>query len=177
MPKATQPARFTRAIHQSRVRRALPTASIARQPETRKQIEPRVSGVHTSRSYSFASSPLRSASNVEMLKNTVPASWIALLHQSIARGRNRPPWTYCSVAADVKKSEPTKKTRASISDPTSSTSPGKGPTRKHVEPIAKRTPIHHLARFGAHELPCDFICAASLVRRPSVPRHPVANRL
>src|SRR3954454_2176544 len=101
-PKATQPTRFTRAIHQSRVRRARPTSSIARQPETRKQIEPRVSGVHTSRSYSFASSPLRSASNVEMLKNTVPASWIALLHQSMARGRNRPPWTYCSVAADVK---------------------------------------------------------------------------
>src|SRR6185503_8993415 len=29
MPKATQPSRFTTAIHQSRVRRALPTASMA----------------------------------------------------------------------------------------------------------------------------------------------------
>src|SRR3954464_7358902 len=148
MPKATQPARFTRAIHQSRVRRALCTASIARQPEARKQIEPRASGVHTSRSYSLESSPLRNASKVETLKNTVPTSWIALLHQSRPRGRNRPPSTYCSAAADVKKSEPTKKTRPSIPEPTSCTSPGKGPTRKHVEPIAKRTPIHHVARCG-----------------------------
>jgi hypothetical protein len=152
MPKATQPSRFTRAIHQSRVPRALPTARMARQPETRKQTEPRASGVHTRRSYSLASSPVRSASKVETLKNTVPASWIALLHQSSRRGPNRPPSTYCNAAADVKKSEPTKKTTPSISEPTSSTSPGNGPTRKHVEPMANRTPIHQVALRGAHHV-------------------------
>jgi hypothetical protein len=50
-----------------------------------------------------------------------------------------------SRAADVKKTEPAKKTAASTSEPTSSTKPGNGPTRKHAEPIAKSTPIQHVA--------------------------------
>ena len=61
--------------------------------------------------------------------------------------------TNWSVAAEVKKIEPTKKTRPSIREPTSSTKPGNGPTRKHVEPIPKSTPIHHEARRGAHQTP------------------------
>src|SRR5580765_7060964 len=89
-----------------------------------------------------------------MLKKTVPTSCTALLHQSSSRGRKTPLWTYCNEAAEVKKIEPTKKTRPSTVDPTSSTKPGMGPTRKQVEPIAKRTPIHHDARRGPHQ-PCS----------------------
>jgi len=57
------------------------------------------------------------------------------------------------VAAAVKKIEPAKNTAPSTADPTSSTNPGSAATRKHVEPIAKRTPIHHDARRGAHQTP------------------------
>ena len=49
----------------------------------------------------------------------------------------------------VKKIEPTKNTSASATAPTSSTKPGNGPTKKHVEPTAKSTPIHHVSRRGA----------------------------
>ncbi len=56
-------------------------------------------------------------------------------------------------AADVKKIDPTKKTAASAAEPTHSTKPGNGATRKQVEPIANRTPIHHDARRGAHQTP------------------------
>jgi hypothetical protein len=61
--------------------------------------------------------------------------------------------THWSAAADVKKTDPTKKTSASVPDPTSSTKPGNGPIRKQSDPIAKRTPIHHAARRGAHQAP------------------------
>ena len=88
-----------------------------------------------------------------MLKKTVPTSCTALLHQSSDRGRKRPLCTYWSEAAEVKKIDPTKKTTASTVEPTSSTKPGMGPTRKQVEPIANRTPIHHDARSGAHNAP------------------------
>jgi hypothetical protein len=53
----------------------------------------------------------------------------------------------------VKKIEPTKKTIPSAPEPTSCSKPGKGPMRKHAEPIANRTPIHHDARRGAHQTP------------------------
>ena len=53
----------------------------------------------------------------------------------------------------MKKIDPTKNTAASAAEPTSSTNPGNGPTRKQVEPIANRTPIHHDARRGAHQTP------------------------
>src|SRR5512132_1957655 len=58
-----------------------------------------------------------------------------------------------SAAADVKKIEPTKKTIPSAPEPTSCSKPGNGPTNKHVEPTANRTPIHHDARRGAHQTP------------------------
>ena len=61
--------------------------------------------------------------------------------------------SHWSAAADVKKIEPTKKTIPSAPEPTSCSKPGNGPTRKHVEPIANRTPIHHDARRGAHQTP------------------------
>ena len=57
---------------------------------------------------------------------------------------------YWSSAAEVKKSEPTKKTTPSADDPTRSMKPGNGPTKKQAEPIANRTPIHHEASRGAH---------------------------
>ena len=110
------------------------------------------------------------ASNVLLLKRNVPTSCVRLLQQSIRFGskripkRRRPwppgPWSaftvsrYWSAAAVVKKIEPTKKTPASAADPISSTSPGNGPTRKQVEPIAKSTPIHQETRPGAHHTPC-----------------------
>jgi hypothetical protein len=75
------------------------------------------------------------------LKNSVPANWTT--HAQ----RSRPP-PLCNIwtsAAEVKKIEPAKKTAASASEPTSSTKPGSGPTRKHAEPIAKRTPIQRVA--------------------------------
>ena len=103
-----------------------------------------------------------------MLKNTVPASWTVVAHQSMRRGskastrsRLRSPWRagprsaltvsrYCSAAAAVKKSEPAKNTAASAPAPTSATKPGNGPTAKQAEPTANSTPIHHEARRGAH---------------------------
>jgi hypothetical protein len=62
----------------------------------------------------------------------------------------------------VKKIEPTKNTSPSTTAPTSSTNPGNGPTKKHVEPTAKRTPIHHVSRRGAHQTlaaPADALTA------------------
>ncbi|TML12092.1 MAG: hypothetical protein E6G31_10300, partial [Actinobacteria bacterium] len=53
----------------------------------------------------------------------------------------------------MKKIEPTKKTIPSAPEPTSCSKPGNGPTRKHVDPIANRAPIHHEARRGAHQTP------------------------
>src|SRR5580765_148410 len=106
MPNATQPARLTAAINHVRVRRLPRTSKYARQPETRKQIEPRASGVQTSRLYSVASRPAWSAWNVLMLKKNVPMSCTALLHQSSDRGRKKPLSTYCSAAAEVKKIDP-----------------------------------------------------------------------
>src|SRR5262245_20061055 len=61
--------------------------------------------------------------------------------------------SHWSAAAEVKKIEPTKKTSPSAPEPTSCSNPGNGPTKKHVEPIANRTPIHHDARPGAHQTP------------------------
>src|SRR6476661_1787796 len=104
-------------------------------------MEPRQSGLQTRRSYSFASSPVCKAWNVLRLKNSVPASCTTHAH------RSRPP-PLCNVwssAADVKKSEPAKKTAASTSEPTSSTKPGSGPTRKQAEPMANSAPIHRVA--------------------------------
>jgi hypothetical protein len=56
-----------------------------------------------------------------------------------------------SAAAEVKKTEPTKNTIPSTPDPTSSTNPGNGAIRKQLDPTAKRTPIHHDTRSGAHQ--------------------------
>src|SRR5262249_44654238 len=116
----------------------------------RKQIEPSASGAQTSRLYWFASSPRRSASKVLMLKKIVPATWTAEAHQSSPRQASAVV-SSCRVAAEVKKIEPTKNTSPSTREPTSSTKPGNGPTRKHVEPIAKRTPTHHDACRGRHQ--------------------------
>jgi hypothetical protein len=80
------------------------------------------------------------------------------------RGSKRPLCSNCSVAADVKKIDPTKNTIPSTVDPTSSTNPGNGPTKKHVEPTAKRAPIHQDARRGAHHT-ADCTFAASTIGR------------
>jgi hypothetical protein len=114
------------------------------------------------------SSPVCIARKVSRLNNSVPANWSTLLHQSIRRGskasrRSRrwcpPPGPrsalkfsrHWSVAAEVKKTEPTKNTIPSTPDPTSSTNPGNGAIRKQVDPRTNRTPIHHDARSGAHQ--------------------------
>ena len=52
-----------------------------------------------------------SARNVVALKNTVPTSCQVLLHHSVVCGR--PTGSHCSVAAEVKSNDPTKKTPAS----------------------------------------------------------------
>src|SRR4051794_28712988 len=80
-------------------------------------------------------------------------NWIALAHQSVLRRPARSDWRSWRAAADVKKIDPTKNTRASTVEPTHSTNPGNGPTKKHAEPMANSTPIHHPARRGAHQAP------------------------
>jgi len=65
----------------------------------------------------------------------------------------------------VKKIEPTKKTTPSAAEPTHSTKPGKGATRKQVEPIANRTAIHHEARLGAHQTPPERLDSRELPLR------------
>src|SRR3954452_17293178 len=147
MPKATQPARFTIASHHASARRCRCTAAYATAPEMRKQIEPSASGDQTSRSYADASRPACSARNVLTLKKMVPSNWISELQRSSPSTACRA----CSNAADVKKIEPTKKTTPSTDDPTSSTNPGNGATRKQAEPTANRTPVHHPMRCGAHQ--------------------------
>src|SRR3954447_3506558 len=157
MPKAMQPPRLTSAIHHGSLRRGLRTAAYATAPETRKEIEPSTSGDQTSRSYADASRPACSARNVLTLKKMVPANWISELHRSSGSTACRA----CRKAADVKKIEPTKKTTPSTDDPTSSTNPGNGATRKHAEPIANRTPVHHPIRCGAHQTPASMTGGAS----------------
>ena len=111
------------------------------------------------------------ASKVSTLNSTVPASWMRVAQTSMRRSshpstrspvrgpppsRSRSAFTasrYCSAAALVKKIEPTKKIAPSAPGPTAWTTPGRGPTRKHAEPMAKSTPIHHEARRGAHQTP------------------------
>src|SRR5262245_15753896 len=90
-----------------------------------------------------------------------------LLHQSIPRGRHtnarrEPPaaWSisysvltvssHCKAAAEVKNSEPTKKVPATACGPTTSRKTGNGATKKHSDPIANSTAIHHESRCGAH---------------------------
>jgi hypothetical protein len=75
------------------------------------------------------------------------------LRDSAGPGSAFPALTNCSVAAEVKKSDPTKNTSPSTAEPTSSTNPGKGATTKQADPTAKSTPIHHDARRGAHHVP------------------------
>ncbi len=53
----------------------------------------------------------------------------------------------------MKKIDPTKNTAPSAPEPTSCSKPGNGATRKQVDPIANRIPIHHEARRGAHQTP------------------------
>ena len=101
------------------------------------------------------------------MKNSVPANWIAALHQpaSLVRG----PGTRLDVcqssvpAAAVKKIEPTKKTAASAPSPTSWAKPGNGPTKKQSDPIAK--PI------GDPPVPDD----RHRMRMPAVAGEPVAD--
>jgi hypothetical protein len=61
--------------------------------------------------------------------------------------------SHCSVAAEVKKIDPTKNTMPSTPEPTSCTKPGNGPIRKQADPKAKSTPIHHDTRSGTHQTP------------------------
>ena len=124
-------------------------------------MEPNASGRQMSRSSCPVDRLVCSAWNVLRLKNSVPASWITVAHQSMRRGSNastrsrrRSTLTdsrYCSAAADVKNSEPAKNTAASAPAPTRCTKPGNGPTTKHAEPTANSTPIHQDARRGAHQ--------------------------
>src|SRR5262245_63236726 len=114
--------------------------------------------------------PVDIARKVLTLNAMVPANWTTTAHQSMRPGsketsrKGRPPWppgarsalkvsTHWSPAAVVKKIDPTKKTAPSAAEPTSSTKPGIGPTRKQAEPIANSTPIHHEALRGAHQTP------------------------
>ncbi len=148
-------------------------------------------------SYELASSPDCSAWKVVTLKNSVPTSSTPQTHQSIRCGSNETTRkrrfapsgsgavlivsSHWSNAADVKKIEPTKKTTPSTAEPTHSTNPGNGATRKHVAPIANRTAIHHEARRGAHQTPPDrrdslerpFRCRLEdhSASRPSANRH------
>ena len=79
---------------------------------------------------------------------------MAALHHDGSAGQ-RPIRTVASrsssPAANVKKSEPPKNTHASAAEPTSWVKPGKGPMKKHVEPIAKAIAMvrSHSARVSA----------------------------
>jgi hypothetical protein len=57
--------------------------------------------------------------------------------------------SHCRNAAEVNSSEPAKNTAPSTAAPTSCRNPGNGATRKHTEPAANSTAIHHEARRGA----------------------------
>src|SRR3954464_2518725 len=145
MPKKTEPSRFRAAIrHAADGPRSAPQA---RQLETRKQIEPKTSGVHTRRSAWRASNPRFMPSNVLTLKNRVPTNWIseASLSARVTDARS------CTNAAVVKKIEPTKNVTPS---------PGRGAeahcetneaTAKQDAPIANSTPIHQSASPGRHQ--------------------------
>src|SRR5262245_22324776 len=101
------------------------TANHATPLATRKQIEPKASGDHTSLFSCVADKCRAMASKVEMLKNSVPASWTAPASQSRLPGSHacqRPvACRYCRAAAVVKKIEPTKKVRPSAATPTAFT--------------------------------------------------------
>ena len=142
----------------------------ARYPDTRKHTEPSASGAQTNAIVGgVVEGNVASRGRSSTLKKSVPTNWTTLLHQSIRLGSNattrkRPAAPrgarsalkvsrHCSPAAVVKKIEPTKNTAASALAPTSFANPGSGPTMKQVAPIANRTPIHHEARRGAHQVP------------------------
>ncbi len=92
------------------------------------------------------------------LKKIVPANWIRVGIRSLPCD-----CAACRNAAEVKKSEPTKKIAASASAPTRSTTPGKGPTKKQNEPIAKSTPIQRVRR-GSNPLAAQWIAIAKTTR-------------
>src|SRR5262245_59569642 len=126
-PNAIDPAMLSAAITHGRScgrqdHHVWVTANNAIALATRKQIDPKASGDHTSL-FSWVAERWRAmASKVEMLKNSVPASWIAPADQSRfpgAHARQRPVavW-YCSAAALVKKIEPTKNVMPSAATPT-----------------------------------------------------------
>lgn len=59
--------------------------------------------------------------------------------------------SHCSVAAKVKKREPTKKVAPSARAPTQARYAGSGATTKQAEPRMNSTAIHQEARCGAHK--------------------------
>ncbi len=173
-PNATDPARFSAAMRHDTLRafqdhQPWLTSNQASPLATRKHTEPAASGTYTRRCACVALRVVSMAARVVTLKKTVPTSCTRLALQSIRPGshvqkRNRSPapaaraWgaltvcRYCRKAALVKKIEPTKNTIASASVPTRPTKPGKGPTVKHSEPMAKSTPIHQPMAEGAHQV-------------------------
>src|SRR5580765_8358040 len=116
-PKAIEPAMFTAPIHQSRdlgppsvSARAASIQAIAL--ATRKATDPSASGRHTRSSDVTTARFWRSALPVLQLNHSVPASCTAHASHPSSRGAQTryPPADsrYCSSAAEVKNSEPTK---------------------------------------------------------------------
>ena len=84
---------------------------------------------------------------MSMLNQRVPTSWMSEAAQARSVGchdHSFPPVVcrYWSVAALVKNSEPTKKTRTTVFAATRLANPGTRPRAKQNEPTMKRASIH-----------------------------------
>src|ERR1700722_6893609 len=171
-PKAMEPNRFTRTIHQDRLDvchapHPWQTSNQASALATRKQIDPRRSGRQTWWVADPVPRSIRMALPVLTLNKTVPTSWTTAAHQSIRRvpkERNRrqpvggPPGVastisrYCKKAAAVKKREPTKNVIESHLTPAAEENPGTAPTAKRMEPTANRMANHQPRAPGSHQV-------------------------
>ena len=116
-------------------------------PETRKQAEPTRSGVQISRSSCCVERPVCIASKVSRLNSSVPANWIAALHQDGSSPRSETPrrrvaWRSSSARGEGEEAASRRRrSTASAPPPTSCTTPGNGPMKKHSEPTAKPAAI------------------------------------
>ncbi len=90
------------------------------------------------------------------LKKSVPADWITAAHHA---ARPSPAaclpghaTQLCSAPPIVNRIEPTKNVIESAESPTRFANPGKGPTKKHVEPSAKNNAIQRWRVMRPHSL-------------------------
>src|SRR5438105_13715107 len=133
MPKKTHPSRLIAGCHHPCPPRAgshpwRDEARYAIAPETRKQIEPRQSGRHTSLLYSELVTAVCMAWKVVRLKKSVPADWITAAHHAVRpspaeclRGHAT---QLCSAPPIVNRIQPTNNVIESAESPTRLAKPG-----------------------------------------------------